>query len=461
MTDLSRNCLIRASALNVDKSNGVQNENIMSNKDAITMECVSPEVNDTICDPQEELNAQKPNRTYKRSLLSSNVDKEFIIPKKTIKAKETTIKTVSTENYFTPLAESEIPSTHSNDQTSDSIPSKEPKPLVPPPLVVENKCVSSRLLAQIKSTLKSKYTSSYNTQGLRIQCSTREDFTTLQYFLTANKMQFFSYHKNSEQLMKVVLRGLPPNISEQEILVELQELQIPATAVRQFKRTQIDPLTDSRSKVPLPLWVITMHNQPGIHDKMKELTGLFNLRIKIEDYSGSSTPMQCFRCQRFGHKAQWCNLQPKCVKCAGSHHTRECVKDPTTPATCSNCNGSHPANFRQCPRFIAYTKPSLNTQPTMTSPPAPDINNSNFPQVRPARGTISGFQRPNDSTNFETNNNAMSDIKDIFNFFKSMNIKQYIRGIKSILNDVSKQKDPISKCMTLISGICSLIGDDE
>lgn len=366
---------------------------------------------------------------------------------------------MSTTNYYSPLtsvttadtsvASTSRPTSKSSDNNATGM--RVNKTSTPPPLVIEKKCVSSRLLTQIKGTLKNKYTSSYNVQGLRIQCTTLEDYNALQYFLAANRLQYFTYQRSSDQLIKLIIRGLPPTISEEEILAELQEMQFPAMSVRQFKRLQVDPITDDRSKVPLPIWLVTLHNQSGIKEKMKQLTGMFNLTIKVEDYLGSPVPVQCYKCQRFGHKAQGCNIQPKCVKCAGSHHTKECTKDPNTPATCTNCNGSHPANFRQCPRFLAYTRSSTTVQ---TAPP-PSLNDSNFPRPRPTRGPIPGFQRQT-SEHQENNNNALSDIKEIFSFLRSFDIKHYVSGFKEIIQDVSRQKDLISKCLSFISGISAL-----
>ena len=396
---------------------------------------------------------QKSMKTYKRSKDTSDNKNDFIHPKKTAKPTIVPTTTVSTHNFFTPLttvmsSTISTPSTSIAD-SSGNISNKTTKSPTPPPLVIEKKCISSRLLMQIKATQKSEFNSTYNAQGLRVQCRTMEDYNALLYYLAANKLQYYTYQMNSHQHVKTIIRGLPPNFTEEEILVELQNLKFPAVSVRQFKRSQVDPLSELPYKTPLPIWLITLHNESGIKEKIKQLTGMFNLKIKVEDYEGSSTPMQCFRCQRFGHKAQGCNLQPKCVKCAGSHHTRECTKDPISPATCSNCEGTHPANYRQCPRFLAYTKPFTSNQ--NTAAPATPLNPSDFPRLRPARGTLQ-----QDNTNAQdTNNNALSDFKDILSFVRSFDIKHYLSKLKEIIKDVSKQSDVISKCLTFVSGLCT------
>ena len=154
-------------------------------------------------------------------------------------------------------------------------------------------------------------------------------------------------------------------------------------------------------------------------------------------------PMQCFRCQRFGHKAQGCNLQAKCVKCAGDHNTRECIKDPISPATCSNCNGAHPENYCQCPKYVAYSKPfSSQTQ----TAPAPPQDQASFPRLRPTRGTIPNFRRQ--ETPSEPMTNTMTDFKDIISLIKSFNIKQCLSKLKQTISEVAKQPDIFTKCIT-------------
>lgn len=399
----------------------------------------------------------KPVRTYKRTKANDSGN-DFTLPKKT--AKQTTIVTsgVSTQNYYAPLTtittgttDTPTTSTATTIPTTTTNTTKFNKEPTPPAIVIDRKYTSSRLLVQVKTSLRNEYTATYNAQGLRIQCSKIEDYNTLQNFLNTSKLQYFTYQPTNKNLVKAIIRGLPPNFLEEEILTELQGNQLPAISVRQFKRSQVDPLTEVRTKTPLPVWLVTLTNEAGARERIHQLTGLFNLKIKVEDYEGTPSPVQCYRCQRFGHKAQGCNLQSKCVKCAGDHNTKECTKDPISPATCSNCNGPHPANYRQCPKFVAYSRPFTSPQP---SPPTQ--NNTNFPGLRPTRTNIPNFNRQENSTQRQTANNTLTDFKDILTLFRSFNIKYYLSKIKDIIKEVARQPDVISKGLTLITSFCSL-----
>ena len=148
--------------------------------------------------------------------------------------------------------------------------------------------------------------------------------------------------------------------------------------------------------------------------------------VKIEEYESSATPMQMLSMPKIRtQSSRMQNLQAKCVKCASDHSTRECTKDLISPATCSNCNGSHPANYRQCPKYIAYARPF--SSPTQTPPALPQDPNS-FPRLWSTRGNIANFRCQ--QTPQEISTNTMSDFKDIISLIKSFNNKNYIAKLK-------------------------------
>ena len=67
-------------------------------------------------------------------------------------------------------------------------------------------------------------------------------------------------------------------------------------------------------------------------------------------------PVRCYRCQQYGHKAQFCRAkQIKCSICSGPHKTKACTIQTThrqdKTAICPNCGGNHPASYRGCPAF--------------------------------------------------------------------------------------------------------------
>jgi hypothetical protein len=71
------------------------------------------------------------------------------------------------------------------------------------------------------------------------------------------------------------------------------------------------------------------------------------LRVKVEAYIPN--PIRCFKCQRYGHFKTNCNRSEACEKCGKEDHNST---DCQGAAFCINCDGSHPANSRTCPKWV-------------------------------------------------------------------------------------------------------------
>ncbi|GIX70614.1 hypothetical protein CDAR_459811 [Caerostris darwini] len=73
-------------------------------------------------------------------------------------------------------------------------------------------------------------------------------------------------------------------------------------------------------------------------------------------------------------------MAPKCVKCGEQHLSQNCTYPFEHPLRCCNCNGSHAANWRQCPKFTGNKVPNnTNQAPTITR-----NNASRQPRVLPS-----------------------------------------------------------------------------
>ena len=49
----------------------------------------------------------------------------------------------------------------------------------------------------------------------------------------------------------------------------------------------------------------------------------------------------------WSHK-NYCNKEPRCVKCARHHHTIHCNKPENVQPKCCHCGKNHPASYRRC-----------------------------------------------------------------------------------------------------------------
>jgi hypothetical protein len=68
-----------------------------------------------------------------------------------------------------------------------------------------------------------------------------------------------------------------------------------------------------------------------------------------EKYTPQYQLTQCYKCQRYGHKAGHCRGKEKCARCGDDHATKDCQTDAYK---CANCGDNHPAWHPDCSRRI-------------------------------------------------------------------------------------------------------------
>ncbi|GBN51325.1 putative RNA-directed DNA polymerase from transposon X-element [Araneus ventricosus] len=99
----------------------------------------------------------------------------------------------------------------------------------------------------------------------------------------------------------------------------------------------------------MPLFLVVLPKIP----KSKEiyyLEYIGQIRVSVESLRKKQTPGQCYKCQDYFHHSSRFTRDPRCMKCAGNHWSRDCPKPKETPATCLHCKGNHTANYSGCPR---------------------------------------------------------------------------------------------------------------
>ena len=71
------------------------------------------------------------------------------------------------------------------------------------------------------------------------------------------------------------------------------------------------------------------------------------LQVRVETYIPN--PVRCFNCQRYGHFKTNCSRPATCEKCGQEGHSSDtCEGSPR----CVNCQGCHPANSKNCPKWV-------------------------------------------------------------------------------------------------------------
>lgn len=170
-----------------------------------------------------------------------------------------------------------------------------------------------------------------------------EDFDKLKHLFVNCKLQFYTYTPKTRSKIKMVLKGLPPGHSQEEVQSELQR-KINFDEIRQFKKK-----VDSGNIVSIPVFLITFSSSTPVKSILAIKDICFNL-ITWEKYRSKNPILQCYNCQQFNHVAYNCNMPPHCMKCGQTHATITCTSNDAN--VCSNCSGQHRSNSKECPRYI-------------------------------------------------------------------------------------------------------------
>lgn len=162
--------------------------------------------------------------------------------------------------------------------------------------------------------------------------------------------QAYSFTLKEDKTTNVVLRGLTSDYPTTEILNELKPKIPNVSSVSIF-----ETLRSKQEKINYNLFLVRL--QPGTSaTELTKIKYLFHTRVYWEKPRGNRGPLQCRRCQQFGHLAKNCAFAYKCVKCTNRHEPGSCpvVREQGSKAVCVNCGEDHPANFRGCKLFKQY-----------------------------------------------------------------------------------------------------------
>jgi hypothetical protein len=136
-------------------------------------------------------------------------------------------------------------------------------------------------------------------------------------------VSFHTFPLSEDRCVRLLLKNVGKRMPEAEIKEELQALTIIVQAVMQLrsKRRDQDPEKDR----PLtPHFVVSVARGPEV-TKVRSVTELCVLRVQVETYIAPKGPLQCKRCQGFGHTQRNCGYAPRCMACGDRAPVRSSV----------------------------------------------------------------------------------------------------------------------------------------
>jgi hypothetical protein len=271
---------------------------------------------------------------------------------------------IQTTNRFSPLAglsdsgDSEVAEDEVEEELNPDADNGEPEiPFTkvqsrPPPIILRGIECLIVLARQLKEICKSEFEFVSRRDSTKLVVKDVADYRAATKFLHESGNQFHTFVLKEDKPQKVVLRGIDASVPAEyvkEALLTDYNITVDKVARLTSRRPGIDGATSQEPR-GLPLFVVyTMSKETA--QAIRKVTKLCYSKVSVENYQSPSGPVQCYRCQRFGHTSKFCASRPQCMKCAKDHPTHECKKPKTTTGRCSNCNGDHVASYRGCPAY--------------------------------------------------------------------------------------------------------------
>jgi hypothetical protein len=133
------------------------------------------------------------------------------------------------------------------------------------------------------------------------------------------------------------------------------------SAIEKFGHTVVNVFYVKQNQTNIPLSLFFVDLKPSENNKhIYQIESLNYTKIKFEPPNPKRTIPQCSKCQKYGHTQAYCYHSSWCVKCAGSHPTKQCPrKERSEHVKWVLCDGNHPANYKKCTVYKDIQKRTL------------------------------------------------------------------------------------------------------
>lgn len=241
--------------------------------------------------------------------------------------------TSSSNNRFNLLSE--------NEDTLEALKEEVPTIPKPPPLFVAGVRDVNPLYEVLNKAAKNNYyIKVLNSDEIKIQTNTPEAYDIIVSELNKRNTEYYSYQKKQDRAFRAVLKNIHSSTNIESLKAEIEEMGHIVLRINNIRK--------KNSSSPLPMFFVDLKTKENYKD-IYNIQYLMNTRVLFESPHKKRDIPQCTKCQRYGHTKNFCNRQPRCVKCTASHSTKECpIKEKSSIVKCVNCNGNHPASYKGC-----------------------------------------------------------------------------------------------------------------
>lgn len=281
------------------------------------------------------------------------------------------------DSSHTPVQKQSSSSASTSSQVPLNVTSQDPAngKFVKPVFVKSNFQVVKNVLQSVPFTSK-PLCKVRGTNSTQVLCFNVEDKKKLINKLQSQNIGFHTFTDAVDKPNYFLMKGFY-DASCNDALTALQSSAVPAVKVTDFIRNHnyVFFLVHFDKSVNVQLLNHSHKYVDGIVVKWEVLK------------KANKKPIQCYRCQSWGHASINCGLPERCVKCSGTHEKGSCPRtsregDPS----CCNCGGSHSSNHRGCPTYKQHLE-KIKVRSNRQSPaviyrsPANENYDSQFPQL--------------------------------------------------------------------------------
>jgi len=139
-------------------------------------------------------------------------------------------------------------------------------------------------------------------ERVTLRAADSSQFHLVQNTLVKHGTEFHTFSLHEERSIKVGLKGIPNDVSTEDLKEELETLGYNVKYVRRF----------GTPDKPMPICLVHIAADTIAKDIFL-LNNLFYLQISVEPLKPSG-PAQCFSCQCISHGSRNCGHPTRCVK---------------------------------------------------------------------------------------------------------------------------------------------------
>ncbi|GFR04802.1 hypothetical protein TNCT_715591 [Trichonephila clavata] len=122
-----------------------------------------------------------------------------------------------------------------------------------------------------------------------------DDHRKITDYLKSIKEQFFVLDAPSSRAQKIVIKGLSEPTDIVDIKTDLES--------QSYTIEKVAQLTKTKTKLPLPIFMVETKKFPNSPDILKELTKCCYMKVSVDTFRKRPGATQCCNCKWFHHSS--------------------------------------------------------------------------------------------------------------------------------------------------------------